>query len=239
MWVNFFLPVLRLIERLWLWTFEDLVSELFFNHEFFQVFEVSDLSLNFGDTAHDTLALDAVELLDLNSEVFFNAFHSGHLEAVFLEQGFNAQFAHPLVDFQSLNQSRDLSLGILSFNLIHVPAVLVHGLKLLLDILDGWCANLFEPSFQFSRDFLKFWGLPGFDGVLNIVLIPHEEHQVLSAVREPFEVHLNNVVAVRLRSSKNSCSEIIVHAHCWEVDQVLDYLSLEVRLTETSVDPPL
>ena len=81
--------------------------------------------------------------------------------------------------------------------------------------------------------------LLGFDGVLKVVLIPHEEHQVLFAVLEPFEVHLHNVVAVRLRSSKNSCSEIIVHAHCWEVDQVLDYLSLDVRLTDTSVDPTL
>ena len=55
----------------------------------------------------------------------------------------------------------------------------------------------------------------------------------------PSKVHLHNVVAVRLRSSKNRCSEIIVHAHCWEVDQVLDYLSLDVRLTDTSVDPTL
>jgi hypothetical protein len=96
------------------------------------------------------LALFAVELIDLMLELFFNVFNSGHLEAVFLEQGLNAQFAHLLVDFESLDQSRDLSLGILSLNLIHVPTVLLHDLKLLLDILDGWCPHLFEPSFQIS-----------------------------------------------------------------------------------------
>jgi len=100
-WIDIFLPVWQLIERLWLWSLKNLVSELFFNHEFFQVFEVSDLSFNFGDASHDTFALDAVELLDLNSEVFIDAFHSGHLKAVFLEQGLNSQLAHPLVDFES------------------------------------------------------------------------------------------------------------------------------------------
>jgi hypothetical protein len=95
------------------------------------------------DASHDALTLDAVELLDLNFEVFFDAFHSGHLEIVFLDQGLNAQLAHPLVEIQSLNQFRDLSLGILSFYFIRVSAVLVHGLKLLLDILDCWCANRF------------------------------------------------------------------------------------------------
>jgi hypothetical protein len=102
------------------------------------------------------LALDAVELLELILEVLYDVLHIRHLKAEFLDKGLNAQFAHPLVDFKSLDQSRDMSLGILSFNLIHVPTVLVHGLKLLLDILNGWCANLFEPSFQFSREFLKF-----------------------------------------------------------------------------------
>jgi hypothetical protein len=58
------------------------------------------------------------------------------------------------VDFQSLDQFRDLSLGILSFNFIRVPTVLVHGLKLLLDILDGRSANLFEPSLQISCNFV-------------------------------------------------------------------------------------
>lgn len=74
------------------------------------------------------MALDAVELIDLNGEVLIHAFHRGHLEAVFLEQGLNAQVAHPLVDFQSLLQSRNLTLGILSFYWIRVPAELVHGL---------------------------------------------------------------------------------------------------------------
>jgi len=140
--VDFFLPVRRLIERFWLWSFEDLVSDLFFDHKFFQVFEVSDLSSNFRDASNDTFALEAVELLDLNCEVFFDAFHSGYLKAVFLEQGLNAQLAHPLVDFQSKDQFRDLSLGILSFYFMGVPAVLLHGLKLLLDCLDSWSTKL-------------------------------------------------------------------------------------------------
>jgi hypothetical protein len=93
--------------------------------------------LNFRDALHDTLALDAVKLLDLNFEVFVDAFHSGHLKAVFLEQGLNAQLTHPLVDFKSLLQSRDLILGILSFYLIWISTMLIHGLKLLLDSLDG------------------------------------------------------------------------------------------------------
>jgi hypothetical protein len=61
------------------------------------------------------MPLDSVELLDLNFEVFVDAFHIGHLQAVFLDQGLNAQLAHALVDFQNLDQSRDLSLGILFF----------------------------------------------------------------------------------------------------------------------------
>ena len=88
------------------------------------------------------MALDAVKLLNFNSEVFVDAFHSGNLKAVFLEQGLNAQLRHPLVEFQSLNQFRYLSLGILSFYFIRVPAMLVHGLKLLLDCLDCWSAKL-------------------------------------------------------------------------------------------------
>ena len=101
-WVDFFLPVLQLIERFWLWSFKDLVSELFFDIEFFQVFEVSDLSLNCGDASHDTLTLQAVEFFDLNFEVFFHAIPIGHLKAVFLDQGLNTQVAQHLVDFQSL-----------------------------------------------------------------------------------------------------------------------------------------
>ena len=97
-WIDIFLPVWQLIERLWLWSLKNLVSELFFNQEFFQIFEVSNLSLNCGDASHDTLALDAVELLDLNSEVLIDAFHSGHLKAVFLGQFLNTKLAHPLVN---------------------------------------------------------------------------------------------------------------------------------------------
>jgi hypothetical protein len=55
----------------------------------------------------------------------------------------------------------------------------------------------------------------------------------------PSKVHLHNVVAVGLRSSKNRCSEIVIHVHCWEVDQNLDDLSLVVRLNYSLVDPPL
>ena len=88
------------------------------------------------------MALDAVELLNLNYEVFVDVFNSGHLKAVFLEQGLNAQLTHLLVELQSLNKFRYLSLGILSFYFIRVPAVLLHGLKLLLDCLDCWSAKL-------------------------------------------------------------------------------------------------
>jgi hypothetical protein len=101
------------------------------------------------------LALHAVEFLDLIFEVFFDVFHSGHMKAVFLHQGLNAQLAHPLVDSQNLDKSRDLNLVMLSFHLIHVPAELLHGLKLLLDILDGRSTNLIKLSFQISCDFLE------------------------------------------------------------------------------------
>ena len=80
-WVDLFLPVRQLIERHRLWSFKDFVSELFFNHEFFQVFEISDLSLKCGGASHDTLTLHMVKLLDLNYNVFFDIFHSGHLNA--------------------------------------------------------------------------------------------------------------------------------------------------------------
>jgi hypothetical protein len=93
---------------------------------------------------------------------------------VFIDQGLNAQLAHPLVDSQSLHQSSDLSLGIVSFNLILVPNMLVHDIKLILDILDGFCANHFEPSFQLSCDFLELLVLLGFNGPFSIALILHE-----------------------------------------------------------------
>ena len=64
-------------------------------------------------------------------------------------------------------------------------------------------------------------------------MILHEDLQVLCAAIVPSKIHLHNVVAVVLRSSKDRCSEIVIHCQLWEVDQVLYDLNLVVLLSDT------
>ena len=119
---------------------------------------------------------------------------------MFLEQIYYAKLAHLRVNFQSLGEVWDCSLGLLSSYMILIPSVLVHSLKLLLDILDRWYANLLDPSSKICCNFFELRRLVCIDGLLKIVLVLGECNQVFLAGFLTFEVHLYNIVAESLRS---------------------------------------